>query len=64
MKKTYQSPETLTVFVNASPLLADSPVENGFDMNNPKGSTGETSGNLSRRSYSVWDDEELEEEDY
>ena len=58
MKKTYQSPETLMVLVNVQQLMVASPVEDGFDPNKPIGETGETSGNLSRRGSSIWDDEE------
>ncbi len=63
MKKTYQSPETLITFINVQQLMVvASPVENGFDTEKPLGTTDATSGNLSRRSYSVWDEEELDEE--
>ena len=62
MKKKYQSPEAQLVLVNTLQMIAASPVENGFDPSKPIGTTGATSGNLSRRGYSVWDDEN--EEDY
>ena len=60
MKKKYQSPETQLVLVNTLQMIAASPVENGFDPSKPIGTTDATSGNLSRRGYSVWDDENEE----
>ena len=60
MKKTYQNPETDYMAMSVEQLLeAASPVENGFNLNNPIGETDATSGNLSRRS--IWDDDADEE---
>ena len=58
MKKTYQSPETLIVLVSTAKLIAASSVEDGFNTSNPIGTTDATSGNLSRSSSSIWDEDE------
>lgn len=61
--KTYQKPETDLILVAVQQLMVQaSPVENGFNMDDPLGETEQTSGNLSR-GRSVWDDEEDEEEE-
>ena len=64
MKATYQKPATEIVVLSTGTHLMDisngklgngtSP--NGFDPTPPVNETGETSGNLSRRS--IWDDED------
>lgn len=59
MKKTYQNPEIDTIGMSLEDIIAASPVENGFNMNEPIGETSATSGNLSRRS--IWDDEDGDE---
>ena len=58
MKAIYQKPVTDIVNVKLTPLMNQSPlgpVEEGFDPGQAP-ETGETSGNLSRRS--IWDDED------
>lgn len=53
MKKIYQVPALTIVRVGMTPILADSlPYDD-------RGTT-ETSGNLSRRGGSIWDDEDEE----
>ena len=53
MKKIYQVPTLTVVRVDMTPILADSlPYDD-------RGTT-ETSGNLSRRGGSIWDDEDEE----
>ena len=58
MKKEYISPSINIVKVQPRLLQSASPVENGYDPNNPTGTTGSTSGNLSRRNGWGYDDEE------
>ena len=54
MKKIYQNPETKIVKIQTQyQMLAGSP---GYG-----GTTTETSGNLSRRGNSVWDEDDEEE---
>ena len=55
MKKIYQNPTIKTVRIATQRLLADS-LQYGS-------TTTATSGNLSRRGRSVWDDEEEDEDD-
>jgi hypothetical protein len=59
MKKIYFKPETTTITVNAQPLMFGSDMGNGDK--NGGGSKGDLGGNdavLSRRGYSVWDDDD------
>jgi|GEM_PF-2933876 len=63
MKKTYQQPTTLVAVIEMQQIIAASPlgpVEEGHNQNEVP-TTDATSGNLSRRRRSVWDDEEEEE---
>ena len=62
MKKEYISPDMLVVTLQATQLMAGSLPEEGFDPNNPTGTTGATSGNLTRRHRINWDDEEDEDD--
>jgi len=57
MKKTYQMPTIKWLEADTEEMIASSPLENGFNMDEV-GTTNETSGNLSRKGYSVWDDED------
>lgn len=57
MKKIYQAPALKWVEAETEEMMAGSPVENGFSLNTER-TTDETSGNLSRKGYSVWDDED------
>ena len=63
MKTTYQKPTTEEIIISISQLMSVSQtpenVEDGFDPDDTP-TTGETSGNLSRR-RTVWDDEEEED---
>ena len=67
MKATYQKPVTDIVLLSTGALLqtisngklGNGETPKGFDPTQPVNETGETSGNLSRRS--VWDDEEEED---
>ena len=65
MKTIYQKPATEEIIISISHLMSASQtpenVEDGFDPNDTP-TTGDTSGNLSRR-RTVWEDEE-EEEDF
>lgn len=54
MKKIYQVPALTIVRVGMTPILAGSP---GYDEERL---TEQTSGNLSRRGGSIWDDEDEE----
>ena len=68
MKATYQKPATEIVVLstgahllegsNKNGILGDDPTQANFDLGQETNTTGETSGNLSRRT--VWDDEEDE----
>ena len=58
--KTYQKPEVEILDVMAEDMIAESLVENGFNMNNGN-ETPETSGNLSRQN-DMW--ETYEEPEY
>ena len=64
MKKIYQTPETVSVFVKLQQMVAASKIEDGFKTEDIV-ETEETSGNLSRR-RNVWDDEldEMDDTDY
>lgn len=53
MKKIYQNPETKIIKVQTAQMVAASPGYGGY--------TTETSGNLSRRGESLWDDDESED---
>jgi hypothetical protein len=57
MKKTYQMPTIKWLEADTEEMIASSPLENGFKMDEVD-TTNETSGNLSRKGYSVWDDED------
>jgi hypothetical protein len=57
MKKIYQAPTLKWVEAETEEMIAGSPVENGFSLKT-ENTTNETSGNLSRRGRSIWDDEE------
>ncbi len=59
MKKIYQAPALKWVEAETEEMMAGSPVpvENGFSLKT-ENKTDETSGNLSRRGRSIWDDEE------
>lgn len=61
MKKIYQTPETVSVFVKLQQMVAASKIEDGFKTEDIV-ETEETSGNLSRR-RNVWDDE-MDDTDY
>ncbi|MBQ9671571.1 MAG: hypothetical protein IJV34_01800 [Prevotella sp.] len=64
MKKIYQTPDTLLVFIETERFMAGSGVENGFDPENAE-ETYETSGNLSRRRRNTrnnWEDDEMDNE--
>ena len=68
MKAIYQKPVTEIVMLsigahllegsNKNGILGDDPTQANFNLNETVNETGETSGNLSRRS--IWDDEEDE----
>jgi len=58
MKKHYISPEMSVDIMDTMDLLVESPVENGFDPDG-RPTTGDTSGNLSRRNS--WDDDDEED---
>ena len=61
MKKTYFSPETIAISVEAHQLMSESPTVLGYDNGiisqdlAGAGETGASSGNLSRRN-NVWDE--------
>ena len=55
MKKTYQTPAINVVRISSTQILAGSP---GYDTMNM---TSETSGNLSRRRSTLWEDDDDEE---
>ena len=57
MKKIYQMPTIKWLEAETEEMIASSPLENGFNMDEVD-TTNETSGNLSRKGYSVWDDED------
>ena len=57
MKKIYQMPTIKWLEADTEEMIASSPLENGFNMDEVD-TTNETSGNLSRKGYSVWDDED------
>ena len=63
MKTIYQKPATEEIIISISQLMSVSStpdkVEDGFDPNDTP-TTGDTSGNLSRR-RNVWEEEEEEE---
>ena len=54
MKKIYQTPAINVVRINSIQMLASSP---GYD---PTNKTTQTTGNLSRRRGTLWEDEEEE----
>ena len=66
MKAIYQKPATEIVVLSTSThllegsnkngILGDDPTQANFNLNETVNETGETSGNLSRRS--IWDDED------
>jgi hypothetical protein len=64
MKKIYQNPKTKIVTISVTQLmttasngiLGDDPTKASFDLNDVN-STGETSGNLSRRN-DIWEEDE------
>ena len=58
--KTYIKPVTELIKVSVQSIMIGSKVENGQNLNDAPETT-ETSGNLSRRNYDVWEDEEEEE---
>ena len=53
MKKIYQTPNTIVVTIQTKKIMAGSDL-NYYD----EPYTTETSGNLSRRGHSVWDDDD------
>ena len=54
MKKTYQTPAINVVRISSTQILAGSP---GYDTTKE---TSQTSGNLSRRRSTLWEDEDEE----
>ena len=58
MKAKYQIPSIEFMASETENMIAASPAENGFDMENPIGETTATSGNLSRQDIWEFEDEE------
>jgi len=58
--KKYIMPDMQVIMLTQMNVIAASPVEKGFDTDEPIGETDATSGNLSRQDYNAWGDEEEE----